>query len=376
VRSAFLTTALALTIGVSLVAAASADAAPASAGAVPGPGGTAPAASPGAADRHHHPMKSFDLQAHRGGIGERTESSLASFSHALEVGVSTLELDTQITKDNKVVVTHDRKTNPAVCADTAPAVAGDPAYPYVGKFVKDLTLRQLKTLDCGYQQRPGYPQQVAVPGSRMLELHQVFDLVKKYRAKKVMMNIETKVEAGAPQETAPRELFVRLVYAEIARSGLSRQVTIQSFDWGALMAMHRLDRRLPLVALTNYDFLQVGQPGASPWLGGIDADDFGGDFVRAAASIDGVVALSPNDGFPQGGSINDPNFRPYVTADMVRRAHQRGLTVIPWTVDDPATQQYMIDIGVDGLITNYPTRLRGIMADNGLRLPRQYRPHC
>ena len=122
-------------------------------------------------DKHHHKAH-FDLQAHRGGIGERTESSIASFSHALEVGVSTLELDTQITKDRKVVVTHDRRTNPEVCADTAPDVVGDPAFPYVGKFVKDLTLQQLKTLDCGYQQRPGYPEQVNVPGSKMLELRE------------------------------------------------------------------------------------------------------------------------------------------------------------------------------------------------------------
>ena len=315
----------------------------------------------------------FDLQAHRGGIGERTESSIASFSHALEVGVSSLELDTQITKDRKVVVTHDRRTNSEVCADTAPADVGDPAFPYVGKLVKDLTLRQLKTLDCGYQQRPGYPEQVNVPGSKMLELREVFDLVKEYRAWGVTLNIETKVQAGAPEETAPRGLFVALVCREIARSGLQRQVAIQSFDWGALLAIHCLDRSLPLVALTNYDFLQVGQPGASPWLGGIDADDFDGDFVAAADSIAGVVALSPVDGFPQGGMITDPAFRPYVTPAMVKEAHHRHLKVIPWTVDDPATAQYMIDAGVDGLITNYPTRTRQLLADNGFKLPRTYR---
>jgi glycerophosphoryl diester phosphodiesterase len=271
-----------------------------------------PAASDTSTSRKppHSQNARFDLQAHRGGIGERTESSLASFSHALEVGVTTLELDTQITRDGKVVVTHDRKTNPDVCVDTAPAFAGDPSFPYVGRYVKDLTLRQLQTLDCGYQQRPGYPEQLNTPGSRMLELKDVFDLVDRYRAWGVRLNIETKVEAGAPDQTAPRALFVALVHQEIERSGMKKQVTIQSFDWGALMAMHRLDRTLPLVALTNVDFLQVGQPGASPWLGGIDADDFGGDFVAAADSIPGVVALSPVDGFPQGGSITDPTFRP------------------------------------------------------------------
>jgi glycerophosphoryl diester phosphodiesterase len=102
----------------------------------------------------------------------------------------------------------------------------------------------------------------------MVELKDVLGLVKSYKAHNVKLNIETKVEAGAPEQTAPRELFVRRVYEEIHRSGIEDQVTIQSFDWGALKEMHKLAPTYPLVALTNYDFLQVGKPGASPWLGG------------------------------------------------------------------------------------------------------------
>lgn len=104
----------------------------------------------------------------------------------------------------------------------------------------------------------------------------------------------------------------------------------------------------------------------------LDADDFNGDFVAAADSIDGVIALSPVDGFPQGGSVTDPAFRPYVTPAMVQEAHRRQLKVVPWTVDDPATQQYMIDAGVDGLITNYPTPTRDLLAGNGIKLPKRY----
>jgi glycerophosphoryl diester phosphodiesterase len=153
---------------------------------------------------------------------------------------------------------------------------------------------------------------------------------------------------------------------------MSDQVTIQSFDWGALMAMHTLAPDLPLVALTNRDFLQIGQPGASPWLGGIDVDDFGGDFVAAAAPIDGVTAVSPVQGFPQNGKISDPGFVPYPDAKMIADAHSRRLKVIPWTTDDPETMDYFIELGVDGIITNYPNRLREVMADNGMRLPKPY----
>ncbi|MEU9446210.1 glycerophosphodiester phosphodiesterase family protein [Streptomyces sp. NPDC048304] len=317
----------------------------------------------------------FDLQAHRGGLGMTTEESLEGFAKAMRLGVSTLELDTQITKDLKVVVNHDRQISGVKCEDTGPVTPGDPMYPYVGKYIKDLTLAQIKTLDCGYQQLPGFPEQEVVKGFRMAELKDVLDLVKRYHAWGVKLNIETKVEAGAPEQTAPREVFVRRVYEEIHRSGIERQVTIESFDWGALKAMHRLAPRWPLVALTNYDFLQVGQPGASPWLGGIDADDYGGDFVKAAATVPGVSTLSPNYGFPQAGKVGDPGFRFYSDAAMVAEAHARGLKVVPWTCDDPATVEALMDMGVDGVITDYPNRVRQIMADRGLPLPRSYAPH-
>ncbi|MEU8302842.1 glycerophosphodiester phosphodiesterase family protein [Actinomadura sp. NPDC048955] len=330
----------------------------------------ATAGGPGVPPQKTH----FDLQAHRGGIGMTTEESLEGFGKAMRLGVSTLELDTHVTKDAKVVVNHDRQISAQKCRDTAPATPGDPMYPYVGKYIKDLTLAQIKTMDCGYRQLPGFPEQEVVRGFRMVELRDVLDLVKRYRAKQVKLNIETKVEAGAPEQTAPREVFVRRVFEEIRASGIERQVTVQSFDWGALERMHRLAPGWPLVALTNYDFLQVDRPGASPWLGGLDVDDYGGDFVRAAAAVPGVTALSPNYGFPQSGKVGDPGFHFYPDRSMVSRAHARGLKVVPWTCDDPATVEALMDMGVDGVITNHPDRVRQIMADRGMRLPKAYQP--
>jgi len=252
----------------------------------------------------------FDLQAHRGGIGMTTEESLEGFAKAMRLGVTTLELDTQVTKDEKVVVNHDRQVSAQKCRDTAPVTAGDRMYPYVGKYIKDLTLAQIRTMDCGYQQLPGFPEQERVPGFRMVELADVLNLVTSFRAKQVTLNIETKVEAGA-----------------------------------------------------------------SPWLGGVDADDFGGDLVAtAAAAVPGLTALSPNYGFPQNGTVSDPGFRFYPDRAMVDAAHARGLEVIPWTCDDPATVRALMDLGVDGVITDYPNRVRQVMADRGMRLPKAYAP--
>lgn len=343
--------------------------------------GTPVAAAPTAvADDDGRRRPALDLQAHRGGIALRPESSPAAFEYALRLGVTTLELDVQITKDGHAVVTHDRKTNPVVCRDTAPAFPGDPAFPYLGKFVKDLTLAQVKTFDCGTR-RPADPTtdryidtQLPVPGSKMMTLREVFDLVKRAGAAGrggVKLNVETKVEAGAPEETAPREQFVQVVVEEIRRAALVGNVTVQSFDWGALMRVREVEPRLPIVALTNGTFLQVGQPGVSPWLGGIDIDDFGGSLVSAVKSF-GADAISPVHGDPQGGSILDPGYRPFTTEEMVDEAHAAGIKVIPWTVNDIATMNRLIDIRVDGIITDYPDRLRDLLETRGYELPRRF----
>jgi glycerophosphoryl diester phosphodiesterase len=210
----------------------------------------------------------------------------------------------------------------------------------------------------------------------MLLLREVFDLVREYRADGpcgVMLNVETKVEAGAPEETAPREQFVQVTVREVRDAGMLDNVTVQSFDWGALMRVREVEPRLPIVALTNGTFLEVGQPGASPWLGGLDIDEFGGSFVAAAASF-GADAISPVHGDPQGGSVLDPGYVPFTTQAMVDEAHAAGMKVVPWTVNDIATMDRLLALGVDGLITDYPDRLRDLLDVRGFALPRSYEP--
>ncbi|MFE5210059.1 glycerophosphodiester phosphodiesterase family protein [Streptomyces sp. NPDC056600] len=336
----------------------------------------------GAAAAADHPAggRAFDLQAHRGGVAMTVENTLPAFARALELGVTTLELDVQITEDGHAVVTHDRDVQERNCRDTGPAFPGDPEYPYVpGKrYVKDLTLAQIRTLDCGSLRQARFPDQRLAPGARMPLLSEVYTLVRSYRAHRVGLNVEAKVEAGAPQETAPRERFVRTLIAETRRARMLRQVTVQSFDWGALARVRELEPRLPLVALTNgQQFLQQGQPGASPWLGGLDIDDFEGSlqrrYVTAAASL-GADAVSPVHGDPQNGGVEDPGYTPFTNRELVAEAHRRGLKVVPWTVDDPATVRHLLGVGVDGLITDAPDMVRGVLADEGYRLPRAYTP--
>ncbi len=305
--------------------------------------------------------QSLDIQAHRGGMGLITENTLEAFANAIELGVDTLELDTQVSADGYVIVTHDRQLLPHRCQDTAPAFADDPEFPYVGKYIKSLSLAQIRTLDCGSQPAAAHGNQQTVPGARLVLLSDVFELVSRLQANSLMLNIETKIEAGAPEETIAREPFVRAVLAEIRKANMLERVTIQSFDWGALMLVRQLEPSLPIIALSNaQSFLQCNRQGASPWTGGIDMDDFQCNLPAAAASF-GADAISPVHGLPQDGRITDADYTVFATSEMVSQAHALGMKIIPWTVDDVGTLEYFVNLGVDGIITNYPDRLKLVL---------------
>ncbi|RRR46344.1 glycerophosphodiester phosphodiesterase [Mycolicibacter terrae] len=277
----------------------------------------------------HASPELFDVQAHRGGRGEATENSLRAFANALETGVSTLELDIVLTRDAQPLVWHDAVIEASKCADTGPAVAGDPQYPYVGKRVGDLSLAQVRTLDCG-RLLPQFPEAEAVPGNVIATLPQVFALVDSYHAE-VRYNIETKVDAESPQQ------LVDVVLAAVRAGGKLDVVAIQSFDWRALPLVRAAAPAIPLVALWEH--------GSDPIAGAVAA---GADTVSPVYSV--------------------------VDRAFVERAHRAGLKVIPWTVNDVETMRALIDSGVEGLITDYPARLRAVMAELGMPLPPAYRP--
>ena len=300
---------------------------------------------------------SFDLQAHRGGRGEWTEESLAAFANSLKLGVTTLELDTHLTSDGKVIVWHDDTIQADKCRDTAPAAPGDTQYPYVGDRVAELSLAQVKTLDCGFTPLLGYPEQKVIEGNRIAELRDVFGLVRDADAKKVLFNIETKVEDGRADGEGMVAL-TKAVVTEIYTAGMAGRSTVQSFDWSSLNLTKKIAPQLPLVALSSGDaWLEVGQAGASPNLGGIDIDTYGGSLAKAAAA--------------QGYDVISPTFSS-VTPGMIKEAHELGLPVIPWTVNTTADMTRLMDLGVDGIISDYPTRLRTVLDERGLKLPKAY----
>jgi glycerophosphoryl diester phosphodiesterase len=288
----------------------------------------------------------FDLQAHAGGRGETTGESLRAFARSIEIGVNTLEFDINITRDGQPLVWHDPVIDGGQCSDTGPEHPGDPSYPYVGKRVRELSLAQVRTLDCGKPSNE-FPHAEVVRGNKITTLPEVFALADSYRSD-VRYNIETKVTADQPGVSADPQQFVDVILAAVRAAGKIDRVEIQSFDWRTLPLIHQAEPSIPLVALWNEQTWTAG----SPWLAGIDP-----------TVVDPVVGARM-----VGASVLSPQYT-LVGEAFVEHAHALGLKVIPWTVNDAAAIRDQIADGVDGLISDYPSLLRAVMAELGMPPP-------
>ena len=309
------------------------------------------------------PANAFDLQGHRGARGLAPENTLAAFETALAIGVSTLELDLAMTRDGVLVISHDRALNP----DHTRGPDGR-FLDRQGPAIRSLTLAELQRYDVG-RLKPGsayaasFPEQRAVDGARIPALTELFDLVRRADAGHVRFNIETKITPTSGAETPDPETFAAAFAKAVREAGLTARVSLQSFDWRTLAALKRIAPEIERVCLTvealNFDTIRRGEHGPSPWLAGLDIDDVGGSVPRLVAAA-GCATWSPLY----------RNARP----DDVAAAKALGLKVIPWTVNERADMERLIALGVDGIITDYPDRLRAVMAEKGMPLPPQVRP--
>ncbi|KAI5452417.1 hypothetical protein NCC49_000580 [Naganishia albida] len=329
--------------------------------------------------------KYFDLQGHRGGRGEHIENTLDSFAWGIIDGVTSLEMDAGLTKDGHLVVWHDESIDPTKCLDTAPVFANDSMYPYVGKYIANLTLAQVKTLDCGSLRLNEFPFQLTLPGTKISTLQEMFDFVDCATDDEILFNIESKVDGDFRNLTrAPEDFAYAMVnlYKSLGPAIIDR-ITHQSFDWRTLVISKQILPSLRTSALcddtTLYKPLTPAAPGnltahgvgPSNWLAGIDVDSFNGStvaerVVQAAVSI-GADFLSPV-ATAYASPVNDPSLPGYIAftnKTMVDAAHRSGLQVKPWTPNRLNVIKELMEIGVDGLITDYPLLVRRYVEQRG-----------
>ena len=304
------------------------------------------------------PKPDFDLQAHRGGRALAPENTLAAFDNAMEMGVTTLELDIGLTADGVVVISHDTVLNPEHTRD-----ANGAFLTAKGPAIRALTLAQLQAYDVGrIDPASNYGKQFAlqVPrdGERIPTLAALFERVRARGAAQLRFNIETKLDPSRPEETAAPEQMVRALLAEIDKAGMGSRVTVQSFDWRTLALVGQWAPQLQRAYLTSARTLRDPR-----WTSGLRLEDFG----SAPRLVKAAVGNSP------GPVIWSPAFAE-LTAAQVREAQALGFQVVPWTVNQRADMARLMDWKVDGLITDDPALLRDLMRERRMPLPAPAKP--
>jgi len=303
-------------------------------------------------------LPTFDAQGHRGARGLYPENTLPGFAAALAIGVTTLEMDVGLSRDGVLVVHHDRRLDPQRTRGVDGTWIADPA-----PAIFELESAALAAYDVG-RARPDsrlarrFPDQARLDRVPIPALAEVIAVAEAASDRTIRYNIEIKTAPDAPAETAPPEVLAEALVAAIREAGIAGRATIQSFDWRALRRAQENAPAIRTVYLTAeqswLDNLERGRPRVSPWTAGFDPDDYEGSVPRAVAAA--------------GGAAWSPYFRDLREADLAE-ARRLGLRVIVWTVNEPADMRSLMDQGIDGIITDYPDRLRAVMAERGLPLP-------
>lgn len=269
------------------------------------------------------PSADFDLQGHRGARGLLPENSIPGFIKAVALGVKTLELDVVVSKDGKMIVSHEPFFSHQICqTPTGDSISEAAEKNY---NIYQYTAEAIQQFDCGSLGNANFPEQKAqaVYKPTLLE---VIDTVEKYiqanNLEPVYYNIETKStpEGDSLYHPAPTQ-FAEMLYAELKSTPIIERVYIQSFDVRTLQVFKKLDKDIPLVLLVANN-------------------------------------LSLEQNLEKLG-FTPKVYSPYyelVDKKLMKEAKAKKMLVIPWTVNEREKMQEMLNLGVDGLITDYPNR--------------------
>jgi glycerophosphoryl diester phosphodiesterase len=285
---------------------------------------------------------SVDLQGHRGARGLLPENTLPGFELAMKLGVTTLELDVVATRDGVLVVSHDPALNPDITRDASGAFLEATGPEIITLSFDELSRYDVGRINPGSQYARTFSSQRAVDGARIPRLADLFRLVRASGNDKVRFAIETKLTPHRPGQTPDPETFVRLLMKEVGDAGMTDRVQILSFDWRTLQVVQRDHPKVATVYLTlqarALDNVMAGAETESPWNAGFT--------IRKHGSIPKMIKAA-------GGTHWSSNWRE-LNAANIAEAKGLGLKVLAWTVNDRETMQAMLDLGVDGLVTDRP----------------------
>jgi len=261
--------------------------------------------------------KCIDIQGHRGARGLLPENSIPAFLLAAELGVNTLELDLVVSGDGQLVVSHEPYFSPEFCLDTL----GNQLPEASIINIYQLPYSEIRKYDCGSNGNTTFPEQQLMRTTKPL-LSDVLDAVEAYAQGKFYYNIELKTTRETDNVYHPSpEDFSELVYRMISDKGIWNRVNIQSFDFRTLQYFRENFPDVKLALLIENEL---------PWETNVDSLGFTPEIYSCYFKL-----------------LDQSN---------VRAMQEEGMKVIPWTVNDPSDLKLMLEMGVDGIISDYPDR--------------------
>ena len=310
------------------------------------------------------------IYGHRGARGLSPENTIPAYQTALAVGVDYVDMDINMTKDGVLVVTHNFALNPIITRDAK----GHWISTKMKVFVKDLTLAQLQQYDVG-RIKPGtlysrlFASQYPVDHTHIPTLKQVIDYVKSVAGDRVGFQIEIKTDPTHPEWSfSPKKLATALAKL-MQQEGIVNRTEVQAYDWRCLLAIQKINPKIVTAYLTD-ELIVKSMSSSDPKVAGLWS---AGYLLKNYRSVPDMIAAL-------GGKIWGPEYWG-VTLKLVNEAHHDqlkvvGFKLVPYTWPEkygtefnPKLIEKLIDMGVDGIITDRPDMLRGLMAARGMKVP-------
>lgn len=268
--------------------------------------------------------KQINIQGHRGARGLYPENTITAFIEAVKLGVNTLEMDVVISRDLKVVVSHEPWMNEVFCTRPDGNIVEENSREDYNLY--KMPYSEIAKFDCGKRGNKEFPLQKTLQEYKPLlseVISKVETFVKENNLPPILYNIEIKSEPAKEGVFNPDpETFVELVFDEIKKHNITDRVNIQSFDDRILREMKKLASSQSIALLVENE--------------------------------DGLENNLKRLGFVP--DVYSPNFH-LVTVSLAKDLERCGIKLIPWTVNELSDMQRMLELGVDGIITDYPDKL-------------------
>lgn len=296
--------------------------------------------------------KYYDVVFHRGGRDARPENTLYAFQYALENGASSIECDIQLTKDGHIVVYHNPTLNPDITTDKN----GNQIEP--NKYaIHNMTLDEIKTFNVGKMDTKS--EYYLLHGRTQVQtnctiptLRELFELIKSSKNEQIKLRIEAKYYSDPVMYeyklNPDKDIFLSKFLELVNEFGFEKRIIFKSFDWDIVVRLKKLNPAIETSALYNEQpswgeidstTLWLDKTEPSPWLAGLNIHDFNNNPVSAAHFL-GIDGISP--------------YYKEITKQQVDEAHNYGMKVTPWTVNNIEDMNLLYNMGVDGMITDKP----------------------